>query len=213
MHEERLLMLAQWVQDIQRPHLPSVLRAEKSWQSDKDEQDAVHREIKARCLKQANVIGFTTSGMAGNLDLIRSVQPKVLICEEAGEVLEAHLLTCLLPSVQHVIFIGDHLQLRPQISNYELQSTHPSGRRFSLDISLFERLVKPFGKEEGPIPYTRLRTQRRMHPLISQLIRPIVYPDLEDADHLQDYPEVVGIKRRLFGLITEITNRTEATAN
>lgn len=53
-------------------------------------------------------------------DLLRRGGSKILLCEEAGEVLEARMLTALLPTIEHAILIGDHQQLRPQIQNYEL---------------------------------------------------------------------------------------------
>ena len=46
------------------------------------------------------------------------MKPKVLVVEEAGQVLEPHILASLVQSVQQVIMIGDPLQLRPNISNY-----------------------------------------------------------------------------------------------
>lgn len=48
------------------------------------------------------------------------MKPKVLVVEEAGQVLEPHILASLVQSVQQVIMIGDPLQLRPNISNYSL---------------------------------------------------------------------------------------------
>ena len=38
--------------------------------------------------------------------------------EEAGQVLEAHVLGSLVPSVEHLILIGDPLQLRPSLNNF-----------------------------------------------------------------------------------------------
>jgi len=40
-----------------------------------------------------------------------------MLVEEAGQVLEAHILGSLVPSVQHLIMIGDPLQLHPTIRN------------------------------------------------------------------------------------------------
>lgn len=37
---------------------------------------------------------------------------EVLIVEEAGEVIEANTLTGLLPSLQQLVAIGDHKQLK-----------------------------------------------------------------------------------------------------
>lgn len=45
------------------------------------------------------------------------MKPKVLVVEEAGQLLKPHILASLVQSVQQVIMIGDPLQLRPNISN------------------------------------------------------------------------------------------------
>ncbi|KAL5048247.1 hypothetical protein BDW71DRAFT_213665 [Aspergillus fruticulosus] len=145
----------------------------------KRDWDRIRSEVDLRCLNEADVI-----------EMLQKLQAKVVICEEAGEVLEAHLLTALLPSVEHAILIGDHLQLRPQLQNYDLSRENPNGGdRYSLDLSLFERL-----------PYSTLETQRRMHPSIARLVRDTLYPDLKDAACVSQYPEVSGMKKRLFWL-------------
>lgn len=77
-----------------------------------------------------------------------------MVCEEAGEVLEANLLTALLPSLEHAILIGDHQQLKPQITNYELSSKNPRGIQYSLNVSLFERLLHQNVPQAAPIPYS-----------------------------------------------------------
>lgn len=134
-----------------------------------------------------------------------------MICEEAGEVLEGHLLTALLPSLEQVVLIGDHLQLRPQIQDYELQSTNSRGVQYSLDMSLFERLVQPAHPTDARIPFSILETQRRMHPAISELVWSTLYPCLKDADTVAKYPAVVGLRERLFWLHHE--ELEAATAN
>jgi superfamily I DNA and/or RNA helicase len=58
--------------------------------------------------------------------------------------LEAHILSSLTPSTQHLILIGDHLQLRPHIATYTLSVDSQPGEYFKLDRSLFERLGKIF---------------------------------------------------------------------
>lgn len=45
----------------------------------------------------------------------------MVVVEEAAEVLEAHVLSCLSPSIEHLILIGDHLQLRPKVENYQVR--------------------------------------------------------------------------------------------
>jgi len=59
-----------------------------------------------------------------------------VIVEEAAEVLEAHIVTSLPQNTEHLILIGDHQQLKPSPTVYEL------AKKFNLDISLFERMVR-----------------------------------------------------------------------
>ncbi|KXT16524.1 hypothetical protein AC579_1326 [Pseudocercospora musae] len=152
-----------------------------------------------RILAGASVIGVTTTGLARNLQHLRKLTSKVLVVEEAGEVLEAHLLTAMLPSLEHVILIGDHQQLRPKVQNYELSVDNPRGG-IALDVSLFERLVHPRVEGAQPLPFVTLETQRRMHPCISRLIHDTLYPNLQDAESVQQYPNVRGVRPRLFWL-------------
>lgn len=60
--------------------------------------------------------------------------------------------------------------------------------------------MNPEYDQYAAIPYTTLKVQRRMHPSISQLIRPTLYPNLEDSPEVNNYPEVSGMQRRLFWL-------------
>ena len=57
---------------------------------------------------------MTTTGAALNQKVLRGLGSRVVLAEEAGEVLEAHILSALVDSHQQLILIGDHLQLRPR---------------------------------------------------------------------------------------------------
>jgi superfamily I DNA and/or RNA helicase len=61
---------------------------------------------------------FLTLALLRAHSKIQGVAPRVLLVEEAGQVLEAHILASLVPSVEHLICIGDPLQLRPTLNNY-----------------------------------------------------------------------------------------------
>lgn len=195
---ERYRLYHHWVEEIkdgvQRDidnQLYEYLEARRNF-------DMIRQEADLRCLQQAHIIGVTTSGLARIVSLSERVHSKVMICEEAGEVLEAHTLSTFLPSIEHAIFIGDQQQLRPQTQNYDLKVESPQGRQYSFDISLFERLIDGQGNGAPILPYTTIQLQRRMHPSISALIRSISYPDIEDDFTVEDYPEVVGMRQRLF---------------
>ncbi|KAF9105258.1 hypothetical protein BGX27_009708 [Mortierella sp. AM989] len=142
---------------------------------------------------RAQVIGVTTYGAARHQTLIATLQPKIVICEEAGEVLESHILTALSKSTQHLILIGDHLQLRPKIATYELSSESRQGRQYNLDRSLFERLVTT-----AKMPSSLLTTQRRMRPEICNMVRHTLYPKLIDGEKVHTYPNVSGMATNVF---------------
>ena len=54
------------------------------------------------------ILGCTTTAAAKYGDEIRTFNPDVLLVEEAGEILESHILTALGPETSQLILIGDH---------------------------------------------------------------------------------------------------------
>ncbi|KAL2754249.1 hypothetical protein ACRALDRAFT_1049711 [Sodiomyces alcalophilus JCM 7366] len=158
----------------------------------------VHDDISRRTLLQADVVGVTTTGLARNMAMLRHVRPKVVVCEEAAEIMEAHLISALMPGVEHFIQIGDHRQLRPQILNHSLSLETSSGRAWQLDRSQFERRAtgEP-GMRAAPV--AQLDVQRRMRPEVARLIR-TVYPNLRDHPSVMELPDVVGMRTNLYWL-------------
>ena len=197
--EERAILHNSWIAAIRESLTTELSTAIDNFVESRDDLNRCRRDRDLRCLEQAHLIGLTTSGLARNADLLRRVAPKVLMCEEAGEILEAHTVTAFLPTIEHAILIGDHEQLRPQVQNYDLSMENPRGRKYSLDVSLFERLIR-HPDSNTRIPYDTLEVQRRMDPSISRLIRNTIYPKLKDHEDVKDYPSVVGLRKRLFWL-------------
>lgn len=74
-------------------------------------------------------------GAAKFRSILQRVKPRIIIVEEAAEVLESHIITSINPGCQHLILIGDHKQLRPSPNVYDL------AKDYNLDVSLFERMV------------------------------------------------------------------------
>ncbi|KAK3732595.1 hypothetical protein QZH41_016072, partial [Actinostola sp. cb2023] len=114
---------------------------------------------KINVLKKRRVIGMTVSGAAIKASWLESIKPSVMIVEEAAEILEPQLVAIIPSSVQHLIMIGDHKQLSPQV-NYDLLR-----RKCNLQTSMFERLIV------GGLDYTQLDTQGRMSDDIANLVR------------------------------------------
>ncbi|THW66498.1 hypothetical protein D6D19_09329 [Aureobasidium pullulans] len=198
-NSERRKLYNYWLRKGRTSLLEAIMDRVEQFDDLKSNLDDIRNELDLRVLEQAEVVGVTTSGLARNLSLLRRLPSKILLCEEAGEVLESHLLTALLPSIEHTILIGDHLQLRPHVQCYELSQESIQGRQYALDTSLFERLVTA---ADGGVrlPFSRLDTQRRMHPSIAELVRSTLYPTLSDAPSTLVHPEGAGMRKRLFWL-------------
>ena len=137
-------------------------------------------------LQRVHVIGMTTTGAAKYQHILQMVKPKIVIVEEAAEVLESHIVSCLTASTQHLILIGDHQQLRPKPNVYEL------AKKYNLDISLFERLVR------NDFPRVTLEIQHRMRPEIAELVHPLIYPVLENHASVCGYENVKGMSNNMF---------------
>jgi superfamily I DNA and/or RNA helicase len=66
--------------------------------------------------------------------------------------MEAHIMSALMPGVENFIQIGDHRQLRPQIQNHPLSPETSTGNSWQLDSSQFERrAVGEPGLKPAPI--------------------------------------------------------------
>ena len=128
---------------------------------------------------------MTTTFAAKNRRILQRICPKIVLVEEAAEVLEAHIITSMTKECQHLIMIGDHQQLRPNPAVYEL------AKKYKLDVSLFERMVN------AKIPCERLSVQHRMRPEIAALMRHI-YEDLENHESVEQYEDIKGMKKNMF---------------
>ncbi|KAI5305889.1 hypothetical protein KEM56_002975 [Ascosphaera pollenicola] len=197
--KEKARLLSHFMTSLRDETVHDTIAHIKEEQQARSEATNVYNEIDRRTLQAADVIGITTTGLAKKIPVLQHVKAKVVVCEEAGEVLEAHMLSTMLPSVEHIIQIGDHEQLRPQIANFSLAMESNQGKLFQLDRSQFERLTLG---EPGlsPFPLSELSVQRRMRPEISTLVRSTLYPQLIDDAKTKSYPNVVGMGNNVMWL-------------
>ncbi|KAG8792975.1 hypothetical protein FRC12_004344, partial [Ceratobasidium sp. 428] len=155
--------------------------------------EEIKEQGKVNILRRSHIIGCTTTGAAKVVSLLSGVEPKVMIVEEAGQVLEPHILASLVESVQHLIMIGDPLQLRPSVNSYKLATDNlVTGKIWRFDQSLMERL------SSSGFPMSQIDVQRRMRPAVSALIRKSLYPNLKDHELVTEYPGVRGMHKNVF---------------
>ncbi|KAF4519885.1 hypothetical protein B566_EDAN005226 [Ephemera danica] len=175
-----------WVQQLCWK-LESKLKELRSHQQFLQERlENVKHKVEVKIMASSDVVGMTTAGGARLHEELQQMEPEILIVEEAAEVLESHIIACLTKSCKHLILIGDHKQLRPANSVYQL------AREYDLDVSLFERMVRTQG---GCVT---LGVQHRMSPCIATLLTPSIYSNLENHPCVEQLPPVLGIPNRLY---------------
>ena len=158
---------------------------------------SIHQEIDRFALETADVIGMTTTGAAKYQHIIHLVKPKIVIVEEAAEVLESHIVSALNAGTQHLILIGDHKQLRPKPNEYNL------AKKYNLEVSLFERLVLL------NLPSATLEIQHRMRPEIAQLVHPHIYSTLINHESVLEYENITGASKNMFFIQHEFPEETD----
>ncbi|XP_055521428.1 NFX1-type zinc finger-containing protein 1-like [Leucoraja erinacea] len=128
----------------------------KQYESLTQDMSALDLEETLMLLGEAAVVGMTTPVTARYRTLLQRVRPRVVILEEAAEILEAQVMTMLSPDCQHLIMISDQPQLGPKVADLELAA------ETRLNVSLFERMVR------NHIPFVQLQQQHRKGPAVSR---------------------------------------------
>ena len=134
--------------------------------------------------EKIGVIGATTCGLSKHSKLLRQLQPRVLLVEEAALSTEGTLAGAIMaiPSLSSLCLVGDHFQTAPQC-DVKYLGDHP----YNLTVSLFERLIG-LGVRK-----VVLNQQRRMKPELRFIVQPF-YPELDDHPSvLSDRPNVPGM--------------------
>ncbi|XP_072020381.1 uncharacterized protein [Amphiura filiformis] len=187
-YHERWRLYRYWVARFIKTQEDIMLRYQVAFQQLSEMRKEIDREEDYLILKQANVIGFTTTGAAKNREILQRIRPRIIVVEEAAEVLEAHIITTLSQDCQHLILIGDHQQLRPNPTVYRL------AKNYHLDVSLFERMIN------NGLPCHRLGQQHRMRPEISILMKEHFYDGLQDHTSVMSFSSVKGVAKNMFFL-------------
>ncbi|XP_063937410.1 helicase sen1-like [Daucus carota subsp. sativus] len=144
--------------------------------------------IEEFCYKMASLI-FCTASSSYKLQSVKMYPIKLLVIDEASQLKECELLVPLqVPSIKHVVLLGDECQL-PAFVSSKVSAEAGIGR------SLFERL--------STLGFTRhlLDTQYRMHPNISKFPNAKFYQNrIMDAEIVKsDIYEKCYIPDPMFG--------------
>ena len=188
-HQEREAALRRWKTDIMKERISRLHSCGVQFNEALIDINALFSEKDRHLIQQKRIIACTTTAAAKYVSRIQSASPGVLLVEEAGEILESHILTAIGPETEQMILIGDHKQLRPK-AHYDLSVEKRDG--YDLNRSLFERLIL-----KG-YPHQILLEQHRMRPELSSLVRHLTYPDLSDASDTENRPKLRGFEGNLI---------------
>ncbi|CAG2235642.1 NFX1-type zinc finger-containing protein 1 [Mytilus edulis] len=133
--KERWRLYRNWVHSYCATLQTQVELREHEFQEACDIANEMQLHEDKEIMRRSSVIGLTTTCAARYQSVLKEIGPKIIVVEEAAEVLEAHVITTLSKHCEHLILIGDHQQLKPNPTVYKL------ARDYKLEISLFERLI------------------------------------------------------------------------
>ncbi|KAK5048890.1 hypothetical protein LTR84_005310 [Exophiala bonariae] len=189
--QSRTELLKGWTRNIHREHLEEIVPLFQAFNRIQREiDDSIYQTKNSDIFTTKRIIACTTTAAAKYTQALEAAKAGIILVEEAGEILESHVLTAMTKNTKQLVLIGDHKQLRPKVNNYNL--TVEKGDGFDLNRSMFERLVL-----QG-YPHTTLSKQHRMCPEISRLIRRLTYPDLLDAEKTLNRPKLRGFQSNVM---------------
>ena len=120
-HSARQQLLATWQHERVTKATESICQAGIAYNESDDGIRQEFGESTVAVLRRKRIIACTTTGAAIYAEAIKAISPEFLLVEEAGEILESHILTALSREVDQMILIGDHKSvwdiIRPFVTN------------------------------------------------------------------------------------------------
>ncbi|XP_033724515.1 NFX1-type zinc finger-containing protein 1-like [Pecten maximus] len=185
---DRWRLYALWIHRILRTLKEDVITAQETYRNAYGRYKECRHSEDIIILKNARIVAMTTTRAATDHEILRKINSKIMVIEEAAEVPDHHLLACLVPSLQHLVMIGDHQQLRPAYNDYK------TAMRYDLNVSIFERLVT------AGLQFQQLQFQHRMRPEIADLLTPTIYRELQNHSSVMEIEDVKGLQNNVFFL-------------
>lgn len=170
---DRRATIITWRDNMLKDQLSNFCEISQEYNDSHRRLDRIFKRKDSQIIGSKRIIGCTTTAAAKYAQELQAASRDVLLVEEAGEILESHILTALSTETEQLILIGDHKQLRPKVNSYRLSVE--KGEGYDLNRSLFERLIL------RGYPHQTLMQQHRMRPEISSIVRSLTYPELVDA--------------------------------
>lgn len=100
--------LSRWRDALLREQVEAIHRESTVFNDAVDNLERKFDEARGTLIHSKRIVGCTTTAAAMYRDHIKALSPGVVLVEEAGEILESHVLTSLTQDTKKLILIGDH---------------------------------------------------------------------------------------------------------
>ena len=133
--DSRQANINRWVENIRKEEVEELCKTASRYNEIVNELDRKFKEKDGYILKSKRIIGCTTTAAAKYTRKIHEAAPDVVLVEEAGEILESHVITSLGHAAKQLILIGDHkyapivTSSRVFTDRYILQAVTPEGQQ------------------------------------------------------------------------------------
>ena len=165
---------AKRIQDVCR----EVENSTQEWRkSEKTEYD----------IQEDTFVGMTSAAAVKHHRLLRYLQPKIIVVDQASDIMEGVLLATVTQNCRQLIMIGDSkpcLRQNPAILNL--------AERSKVSLALFQRFL------ERQYAVKPLKMEHRMRPDISKFIKLESYPDLKDHTSVTRMEDIRGIIQNVY---------------
>jgi hypothetical protein len=136
----RRKQMVQWKEEMRHEHIDNLSKLICQFNECQVSLDREFAERDVAILRSKRIIACTTTAAAKYRESIKKALPQVLLVEEAGEILESHILTALGTETKHLILIGDHLygnhlhDVSVRANNFIADSSAPKSTTTSLQL-------------------------------------------------------------------------------
>jgi len=107
-HTMRRTLWSNWEESIRKADVENFCSLARTYNQAKDRLEKAQNTGMLPLLRSKRVLGCTTTAAAKYCEEIQTFNPDVVLVEEAGEILESHILTAMGPETSQLVLIGDH---------------------------------------------------------------------------------------------------------
>ncbi|PSN40870.1 hypothetical protein C0J52_20558 [Blattella germanica] len=104
---DRWILYRSWLNELREILLKAFRNEEKEFRYYTNQYAETRQLIDLEIMRKCLVVGMTTTGAARLQPLLKLLKPKIVIVEEAAEVLESHIVASLTTHCEHLILIGN----------------------------------------------------------------------------------------------------------